>query len=96
MAGYQIDDAVLRQVATALDTAHAGTTHGGDALHTVRPDGLGATDLDGVVSALVTGWSETLGQVTTSLADAAAGVRDCLAGYTDAERRIAELFGDPS
>jgi hypothetical protein len=96
MTGYQIDDAVLRQVATALDTAHAGTTQGGDALGAVRPAGLGTAGLDAVVGALVTGWSDTLGEVGTVLSDAADGVRSCLAGYTDAERRIAELFGDPS
>jgi hypothetical protein len=96
MAGYQIDDAVLRQVATALDTAHAGAARGGDALAAVHPTDLGSADLAAAVEALVADWSDALGEVTTSLAASADGVRDCLAGYTDAERRIAELFGDPS
>lgn len=94
MSGYRVEEDVLRDVARALEGAEAAVAAGRDAVDSVAATGLGTDALDAAAGALLTGWSTKLSDVTGSVTDAASGVRGCLAGYTDAERRVAGLFRD--
>ncbi|HEX5117870.1 MAG TPA: hypothetical protein VFW65_22025 [Pseudonocardiaceae bacterium] len=94
MAGYRIDEQVVRQVSAALNRGGASVADGGRALGWVPAAGLGTGDLDAAAGDLVAGWTAAFGELGHAVDDIAAGVHRCLAGYTDAERHIADLFRD--
>lgn len=95
MSGYRVDEDVLRGVARALERGAAAVAAGREAVDSVATTGLGTDELDAVAGALVAQWSAGLSDVAGCVADASSGVRRCLADYTDAEHRIADLFRDP-
>lgn len=95
MSGYRVDEEVLRGVARALERGASAVADGRDAVDSVATNGLGSDSLDAVAGALVATWSAGLSDVAGCVADASSGVRRCLADYTGAERRIADLFRDP-
>jgi hypothetical protein len=94
MAGYRIDEQVVREVSAALDRGGASVVAGGRALDWARPAGLGTAGLAAAAGDLLAGWSAAFTELGTTVGDTAAGVHRCLAEYTDAERRIADLFRD--
>ena len=94
MAGYRIDDQVLRDVGTRLDRGGAAVADGAQALGAVPAAGLGTDALDAAAADLVAGWTDLLAGVGESVDEASAHVRRCLADYADTERRIADLFRD--
>jgi hypothetical protein len=94
VAGYRIDEQVVRDVSAALDRGGASVAEAGRALGWAPPAGLGTGDLDSAAGELLAGWSAAFTDLGDTVGDTATGVRRCLAGYTDAERQIADLFRD--
>jgi hypothetical protein len=94
MGGYRIDEQVVRDVSAALDRGEASVADGGRALGWAPAAGLGTGDLDAAAGDLLAGWTRAFTELGGQVGDAAAGVRRCLAGYTETERRIADLFRD--
>lgn len=92
MDGYRIDEQVVRDVSAALDRGAASVAEGGRALGWVPAAGLGTGDLDAAAGDLLAAWSAAFTELGGTVDDTAAGVHRCLAGYTDAERHIADLF----
>lgn len=92
VAGYRIDEQVLRDVATGLDRGGAAVADGAHALATVPPTGLGTDSLDAAAADLVAGWTALLSGVGDAVGQAADHVRRCVTDYADTERRIADLF----
>jgi hypothetical protein len=94
VSGYRIDEGVLQDVSVALERGTGAVAAGRRAVGSVPPVGLGTDGLDAAAADLLAGWSAALTGVAGTLADTSAGVRRCLADYTDAEQRIAGLFRD--
>jgi hypothetical protein len=94
MAGYRIEEQVVREVSAALDRGGAAVAEGRQALGWVPATGLGTGELDAAAGDLLAGWSAAFTELSGAVDDTATGVRRCLAGYTDTERRIADLFRD--
>jgi hypothetical protein len=94
VSGYRIDQSVLSDVSAALQRSTAAVAAGERTVGSAPSAGLGTDGLDSAAAELLAGWSAVLTEVAGTLDDTSAGVRRCLADYTDAEQRIAGLFRD--
>jgi hypothetical protein len=93
VAGYHIDDQVLHDVLRALDQGGTAVTAADSSVRDAVTSQLGTPALDGAAGDLVAGWAATLTAISASVADTSAGVRQCLARYSENEARIAAALG---
>jgi hypothetical protein len=96
MTGYHLDQQVLRDSARALDQAAESLREGTSALHDEPRIDLGTDELNATATDLLHGAVTALDHTTSDVTDTATGLRDSLAGYTDAEQRITDALRDTS
>ena len=92
MTGYRIDQQVLSDTALGIDQGAQALRDGIQALRDVNGSELGTDRLTAAAANLLDRLGGELGAVLTGLTGTAAGVRRCLAEYTNAERRIIDLL----
>lgn len=94
MTGYRVEHEALSAAAHGLDQGAESLLDGTRTLQDTDPHELGTDRLTALTADLLDRSASALARVSADLTDISAGMRQCLAEYTETELHVARLLAN--